>query len=69
MACVVLHNFCHEQKEDETSYYQPEAIAPDDEDEIDTVDQELSLLAERQAGNEWRDRIREHLYNNRPDNY
>ena len=69
MACVVLHNFCHEQKEDETSYYQPEAIVPDDEDEIDNVDQGLSVLAERQAGNEWRDRIREHLYYHRPDNY
>jgi len=69
MACVVLHNFCHEQKEDATGYYQPEAIVLNDEDAIDNVDQEVSLLAERQAGNEWRDRIREHLYNNRPDNY
>ena len=69
MACVALHNFCHGQKEDETSYYRSGVIVPDDEDEIDNVDQGLSLLAERQPGNKWRDRIREHLYNNRLDNH
>lgn len=69
IACVVLHNFSHEQKEDETSYYHLRVIVPNDEDAIDNVDQGLSLLAERQARNEWRDRIQEYLYNNRLDNY
>jgi hypothetical protein len=64
MACIVLHNFCQYQNED-TSLYQPQIqhnVGHDEE--IDEVDEELTLLAERNAGNIWRDEMRQYLFAN-----
>lgn len=66
MCCVMLHNFLNTEKEDST-IYQPNTIVPEDEIEVDEVDQDIGPEAERAAGNEWRDRMRIYLYHNRDD--
>jgi len=61
MTCIVLHNFLNQEKEDST-VYQPHTAIPANELELDEVDEEIGVHAERVAGLEWRDRMRLYLY-------
>ena len=66
MCYIMLHNFLNTEKEDST-IYRPNTIVPEDEIEVDEVDQDIDPESERAARNEWRDRMRIYLYHNRDD--
>ena len=63
MCCIILHNFLNTEKEDST-IYQPHTIFPENEIEVDEVDENIGPEAQRGAGNELRDRMRLCLYQN-----
>jgi len=64
MACIVLHNFLVENKNNEIWQIQEEELQAEQADAgylNKEVDQPLHLESERLAGTEWRNRMRAHF--------
>lgn len=64
--CVILHNFLYNYEDDrrwraEAMRFEEQGLEEAIMDEIANIDEPLGLLAERQAGIDWRNRIREYF--------